>query len=466
MDACDIRARVEELIGFLIGAVRTGNVYGRDHNLTKDAIDKLYSSLRAALSDREEITIGIIGDEVAFEKMPFYEISKNMGKFILQLKTMKIEKISFLQNCEKRELAVFINALAGSIKHHGKDSGIEKALEAGTVKNILVGTIGFGKEPEEPASEINARAQTNASFQEGIDFLKQTLDDISNNRPVNIRAARFVINKIVGSLLKNMHSLLMLISLKKHDEYTFVHSLNVAIFTLVQAEALGLPEGLLTDIGIAALLHDIGKLSVEADIIKKSGKLNQEEIEKMHLHPIAGAEILLETPDVPLVAAVSTFEHHMKYDMQGYPARLYGDKLNLASMMIAIADAYDAMRTKRSYHEAFAAEKVYEEMIKSSGKNFHPDLLDIFFKRIGIYPPGTLVELDDNAVGLVVKANIVDTKRPQVEMLYNSKGEEEKETYIINLLEKDETTKEYKRAIVKSIPISDKHNIPAKYKTE
>ena len=122
----------------------------------------------------------------------------------------------------------------------------------------------------------------------------------------------------------------------------------------------------------------------------------------MHSHPIDGAEILLETPNVPLLSAISTFAHHMKYDMQGYPTRLYGDKLNLVSMMITIADTYDAMRDKRSYHEALAAEKVYEEMVESSGKHFHPDLLDIFFKRIGIYPPGTLVELDNNAVGLVV----------------------------------------------------------------
>lgn len=465
MNANDIRARVEELIGFLISAAQIRNVYGKDHSLTKSAIDKLYSILSVALSGREEITIGIIGDEMAFEKKPFYEISKNIERFILRLKNMKVEKISFLKNVEKRELAAFIDMLAGNIKYHEKTNGIEKALETGMVKNILVGTIGLGKAAEEASTKINELAETNANFQEGIDFLKQTLDGISNNRLVDIRAARFVISKIVSSILKNMHSLLILTSLKKHDEYTFVHSLNVAIFTLVQAEALGLSEDLLTDIGIAALLHDIGKLSIEADIIRKGGKLNQEEIEKMHSHPIDGAEILLDTPNVPLLAAVSTFEHHIKYDMRGYPARLYGDKLNLASMMITIADTYDAMRSKRSYREALAAEKVYEEMVKSSGKYFHPDLLDIFFKRIGMYPPGTLVELDNNAVGLVIKESVVDAKRPQVEILYDSKGGEEKETYTINLLEKDEATKGYKWTIVKSIPVSDKHNIPAKYKT-
>ncbi|MFA5255713.1 MAG: HD-GYP domain-containing protein [Candidatus Omnitrophota bacterium] len=465
MDAKDIRSKVEEMIGFLISSAQTANIYGRDHNLTKDAIDRLYSMLRDSLSDREEITIGIIGDEIAFEKKPFYRISKNIEKFILRLKKMKIEKISFLKNIEKRELAFFIDILAGSARLHEKENDVEKALEANMVKNILIGTIGLSREAENAGSGISAQVQTGASFQEGMDFLTQTLDDIGNNRPMDIRAARLVVGKILGSLLKNIDPLLILTSLKKHDEYTFVHSLNVAIFTLVQAEALGLPEELLADIGVAALLHDIGKLSVEADIIKKNGKLDKEEIDKMRSHPIDGAEILLETPDMPLLAAISTFEHHMKYDTQGYPARLYGDKLNLASMMIAIADAYDAMRSKRSYHEAFAAERVYEEMMESSGKSFHPDLLDIFFKRMGIYPPGTLVELDNNAIGLVIKESVVDIKRPRVEILYNSKGVEEKDTYIIDLLEKDASGKKYKWTITKSIPISDKHNVPAKYKT-
>ncbi len=466
MNTHDIREHIGKVITLIVSAAQMESVYGREHNLTKDEIGKLYSALRVSLAGRSDITIGIIGDEIAFEKEPFYEISKNIEKFILRLKDMKIEKISFLKSTEAWEVAAFIGLLAGSIKDHEKTGGIEHELKELNVRNIVLGTIGTAEEEEEDSRPSDVQAEAGVNFREGVSFLKQTLDGISKNRPVDIGAARFVIGKIVANLLKNMHSLLILTSLKKHDEYTFVHSLNVAIFTLVQAEALGLPESLLTDIGVAALLHDIGKLSIQADIIQKSEKLSREEIEKMHAHPADGAEILLETPNVPLLAAITAFEHHIKYDTQGYPARLYGDRSNLASMMITIADVYDAMRSERSYHEAFAAEKVYEEMMLLSGKTFNPVLLDAFFKRVGTYPPGTLVELDTGAIGLVVKESIVNPGRPQIEILYNSEGMEEKEPYTVNLLEKNDATGLYKWTIVKSIPISDKHAIPAKYKTE
>jgi len=131
--------------------------------------------------------------------------------------------------------------------------------------------------------------------------------------------------------------------------------------------------------------------------------------------------------------------------------------------MVAIADIYDALRSKRAYHEEMAPEKTYEEMTKMAGTHLHPDLVENFFKIIGVYPPGTLVELDNKEVGLVVKESILDIKRPQVEILYNSKGEKEKEPYIINLLEKDNESGSYKYSIVKSILLTEKYELPRKY---
>ena len=465
MDNRNIRLKVEDIIGLFLSALQKRNIYGKEHNLTKAAIDKLYSAMTAALDGRKEITIGIIGNEVAFEEKPLYEISRKIGKLIRNLKDARIEKVSFLSGVRERELAVFIDALVMAIKPRGGNISIKTALEADKVNNILVGHIGIGPDSgtEKYEAGIDEQAQAGSTFQEGIDFLKQTLSDMGDRKPVDMRAAHLVVARILKGLLKNMPSLLILTSLKKHDEHTFVHSLNAAIFTLVQAEALGLPEELLADIGVAALLHDIGKLSVEAEIIRKYGKLNRQELEKIHSHPVDGAEILLEMPDAPLLAVICAFEHHLKYNMQGYPARLYGDKLNLASMMITIADAYDSMRGEWPPEKEFMAEKVYEKMMELSGEDFNPDLLDAFFTRIGVYPPGTLVELDNKAVGLVVKESSIDIRRPQVEMLYDSNGREEEEFYIINLLEKDKATGRYRHTIVKSIPISGKYKVPAKY---
>jgi HD-GYP domain-containing protein (c-di-GMP phosphodiesterase class II) len=172
----------------------------------------------------------------------------------------------------------------------------------------------------------------------------------------------------------------------------------------------------------------------------------------------------LETPEIPLLAAIAAFEHHVRYDMTGYPKRLYAKRISLASMMVAISDAYDAMRSKRPYHEGMAPERVYEEMMNLSGGQFHPGLVDNFFRMTGLYPPGTLVELDTGEVALVVKGNALDIKRPQAEVLYDAAGSKVKEPYIVNLAERDASTGGYKRTITKSISLSDKYDLPDKYK--
>jgi HD-GYP domain-containing protein (c-di-GMP phosphodiesterase class II) len=461
----DIRSDVGRIIMLVASAVQTESVYGRDHSLAKEEVAKLYSALREGVSARHDITIGIIGSEVAFEKEPFYEISRKLERFIVRLKEMKIEKISFLKGLDEREVGSFIGLLAGTAKYREKPGDAEGELKALGVKHVTLGSIGPSDAADEDGSPKDAQADANRDFREGINFLEETFGAGGRDKPVDAKAARFVIGRIAGSLLKNAAPLLILTSLKRHDEYAFVHSLNVSIFTLIQAETLGLGEPLMGDIGVAALLHDIGKLSVEASIMQKEEPYSREEAEKMRRHSAAGSEALLKMPDVPVLAAIAAFEHHIWYDTQGYPSRLYGDRLNLVSMMIAIADAYDLMRSARYYKDSLPAEKVYEEMAALSGKKFNPVLLEAFFKRVGTYPPGTLVELEDGSIGLVVKESVVHPSRPQVEILYNGRGEEERPPHIANLLERDASTGLFKRTIAKSIPVTDKHSIPDKYTT-
>ena len=457
----NIRDKVEKLIRELLSVTQTRSIYGQEHNLTKEAIDKLYLRLNEILAERQEFTLGIIGNEIAFEKEPFYETSKILGNFILHLKEIKVEKISFLKGVTKKELADFVNILAINLKDLKESGGLEEISESTGIQNIIFGKLGFIKEKKKE-EELDFNTIAKGNFQQALDFLEKTLEDIKNKRLIDIKTARLIISNIIGTLLKNKYSLLILTSIKSHDEYTFVHAINVAIFTLVQAEVLGLDRSFLNEIGVAALLHDTGKLALSGEILRKKEKLDEEEIEKIHTHPIDGAKILIQTPDITPLAAITAFEHHLRYDMKGYPQKIYGKKINLISMMITIADYYDALRSKRAYHEEMAPEKTYQEMLKMSGDSFHPDLLDNFFSVIGVYPAGTLVELNDGTTGLVIKGGALDIRRPQVEVLYDSFGQKI-DPYIINLLEKDSKTDDYKWSIIKSISPSGKFVIPDKY---
>ncbi len=462
MQPGEMRNKIESLIKELLAVMQVRKNYGPDHKLTKEAVGNLHKGLDSILSCQAEVTIGIVGDEFAFERQPFYEASKNMGNFINHLKELKIERITFLKGLSSKELEDFFGIITMDAVSMEKSGGI-KVLAASVglqfiaFSKIYLGQAGAAGE----GLDINLTAKQN--IQEGIDFLTRISEGINSKEPLDVRSAYFFVNKIIGNLFQNKESLFILTNIKSHDEYTFLHSLNVAILTLAQAESLGVKQEYLTEIGVAALLHDAGKLILSGEIINKKGKLDPADLEKIRLHPVDGAKVLLDSAEANPLGAIVSFEHHLRYDTQGYPQRIYGGKPNVASMMVAIADIYDALRSKRAYHEEMAPEKTYEEMTKMAGTHLEPDLVENFFKIIGVFPPGTLVELDNKAVGLVVKESLSDIKRPQIEVLYNGQGEKEKEPYIINLLEKDSESGNYKYSIVKSILLTDKYELPQKY---
>ena len=187
---------------------------------------------------------------------------------------------------------------------------------------------------------------------------------------------------IVGGFIKAFRqeagSLLAFAPLRSMDEYTFTHSTNVCVLNLAQAMALGIDGPLLHDIGIAAMLHDIGKLFIPEEILNKPGKLTDAEYEIIKQHPLQGAQHLLDTPGVPRLAVVTAYEHHMKYDYSGYPEAPAGWEQNLCSQMTTISDFFDALRTKRAYRGAVGWEHVAMSMNDLAGTDFHPVLAKNF----------------------------------------------------------------------------------------
>ena len=450
--AKEIREKVENFVLKVVSAFNTREMYGAGHKLTGEAVGELYGILSDILVDKESFTIGIVGDEIAFEKEPFYEVSKSVKPFIGRLKSAKAEKFSFSRGVTKDELEEFF-LIISNLRKLSSIKDYESVFGKPPITHIVMGEMGLGKE-EEP-EEVDFDEALKKTYEEGTAYLEETVDNIKGNKPVDVNAARKIISGITTNLLRNKDLLKILTSTRSHDESTFVHEINVAILTMLQAQALGIDKSYFNEIGVAALLHDAGKMAVSGSIIRKPGKLTEEEMGEIALHPVKGAKALLDLLGVPILAAISAFEHHVRFDKSGYPKKVFGDELNLIAMMTTIADFYDAVRSERSYAEGFSPEKTYKEMMELSGKFFHPDLLDKFFRIIGVYTPGTLVELDTKETGIVVKESSLDVERPWVEVLYDKKGGKIKKPYTVNLLEEDEKGK-YKRSIVRSIAPSDK----------
>jgi len=444
----------EEFITYLSNATRNRIIYPPGHPIITRSLMRTFEILENLLEKKDEINVGIMGDELIFEDTPLHEISAALYGFTRDLKQREIEKITFVKGVRNEEFFGLIDLLSMPQEKLKNSGGPIKILASKGIKKIILGKIGVLKEVQADLGygEEEFKSKAKGYYRDAIDAIRRVVEDIKLKRRINIDKAKYAISSMVISIQKNRTPLITLASLKAHDEYTFSHAVNVAVLTLVQAEALGLDRQTLNDLGIAALLHDVGKLRVPEAILKKPGKLDPEEFELIKLHPGNGAKILMKTPGITKLAYIVAFEHHIKYDFSGYPVvRPEKRKLNLGSMLVRIADTYDAMRSNRSYAKESPPEKTIQEMEEYSGKEFEPVLLRRFIRLIGVYPPGTFVRLDTNEIGFVIQTNPSDPYRPRVKILIDTSGSKIENPEEVELQEKVPETGNFRRSIKESV---------------
>ena len=444
----------EDFITYLSNAARNKIIYPSGHPIIMRSLARTFQILENLLKERDAVNIAVIGDELIFEGIPLHEASVALYGFTRGLRQREIERITFLKGLKNAEFLRLIDVLTMRAEEIKNVGGPIKMLASKGVKNIILGKIGAPKEarPELAYDDEEFKSRAKQFYRDSIEAIKRIVEDIRFRKSINIEKARSAINSMVASIQRNRTPLVTLASLKAHDEYTFSHAVNVAVLTILQGEALGLDRQTLNDLGIASLLHDVGKIKVPEHILKKPGKLTPEEFELIRKHPADGAKILMKTPGTSKLAYVVTFEHHIRYDLSGYPAvpREKGG-LNLGSMLVRIADTYDAMRSNRSYAKEKPPEKTIKEMEEASGKEFEPVLLRKFIRLIGVYPPGTFVRLDTNEICFVFQTNPSDPYRPRVKVVIDSTGSKKESPQELDLEEKVPETGNFRRSIKESV---------------
>ncbi|MCK4236709.1 MAG: HD domain-containing protein, partial [Candidatus Krumholzibacteria bacterium] len=244
----------------------------------------------------------------------------------------------------------------------------------------------------------------------------------------------------------NASNILLLNSLRVYDDYTFLHSVNVAVISTAIAKNLNFDEDTIDRTGIAALMHDIGKLYVPLEIIKKTGRLSPSEWQFVKRHPIDGERILKEE-GADFICRRVAFEHHMRYDLRGYPMPKEKHQMHNASQIVRIADSYDALTTKRTYRKQINPYRAIELMVKSRSKEFHPYFFDVFMYVLGNIPIGSVLKLDTGEMVLLVEFNMKYGELPRVRVLKDAEGNDIKDGGIIDLNEIDAESKKYKRVI-------------------
>lgn len=225
----------------------------------------------------------------------------------------------------------------------------------------------------------------------------------------------------------------MLAEVQTTDNYTFQHSLNVTLYTLALASKLGYLERQLIEIGIGAILHDVGKCFVPLAILNKAGKLSDEEFTLIKEHTTNGFNMIRKIPEISLLSAHCAYQHHERLDGSGYPRGLKGDEIHEYSKIIAIADVYDALTTNRSYRQPALPHEALEIITSGAGILFDERLVEAFKQAIAFYPLGVGVRLNTGEYGIIVDHNKNLPGRPIVRVLEDEAGHELKEAKEIDL---------------------------------
>jgi HD-GYP domain-containing protein (c-di-GMP phosphodiesterase class II) len=222
---------------------------------------------------------------------------------------------------------------------------------------------------------------------------------------------------IIDEVLSKKDIMINLVDIKSADNYTYQHSVNVAILSLVLGIELQLSKHELYDLCIGAMLHDLGKVLIPEEILNKPGKLDEDEFELIKNHTTKGYEYLKNSLDISAPARVIVLQHHERVNTEGYPNNLSGDKINKLAKIVAIADVYDALTSDRPYRRALPPNEALELIMGSGGTHFDYDMVKVFATKIVPYPIGTLVKLSSGNVAVVEEVYPDFPLRPKVKVI-------------------------------------------------
>jgi HD-GYP domain-containing protein (c-di-GMP phosphodiesterase class II) len=268
---------------------------------------------------------------------------------------------------------------------------------------------------------------------ESIKIVKDSFQQLENQHKLNVRMVQSMVDKIIDDLLSDINVLVNFNDIRTFDDYTFGHSVNVAVLAIMTGITLGFNELQLKELGIGAILHDIGKTRIDKNILSKTGDLSKDEFNEIKRHTYYGFEILRQYPDVSLMSAHVALQHHERWDGNGYPRRLAGDNIIEYARIVTVCDVYDALVSDRPYRAAYTVNQALNILKRMSGIYLDPNCVDALISNIAVFPVGSVVELSTGELGVVVDVNKATPSRPIVRLIFDRYGKRLQHPYEVDL---------------------------------
>jgi putative nucleotidyltransferase with HDIG domain len=437
-----VTRNVEDLVRRFAAALRAAELYAPQHPLVQRSVTALTAVLTTYLTEAPTVVVGLIGDDVVVNETRLGKGSASLTGFVRGLRDREIEKITFHRGITADEVRSFLSEVAD---RRARTPLIDRLATRG-VRRAVIGKLSVEDTPQD-AIGIEAARRVYLTAVSSAESLWQQAKAGDKPDPEN---ARKIIDSLANIVTQDRTSLMALTALKKYDNYTFTHMVNVAALSMAQARALNLDGPLLREFGFAALMHDIGKVNTPLEILNKPGKLTDEEFKIMKRHVVDGAHILRRTPEMPALAPVVAFEHHLRQDLSGYPQNIGHRKLNLCTQIVSIADVFDALRSNRPYREGLATARIRSIMGEQGNPAFNQTLLRRFVNLMGLFPVGTIVRLNTEEIGVVTAEHPEDPFRPQVKILFEAGGARLESELLVNTWERD-SRGAFPKAVVESV---------------
>ncbi len=341
-------------------------LYPAEHPRIRESVDKILRLLREIGASLPEVTVFCVDDRVIFDGSPLPGGAPLARGLFTTLRACGYDRLTLRRSAAALELEDFLATCAEAVRLGGRSA---TALRS----SAGIRLASFQTAGGEASAAVAGHLALEATALRGV--WSRLLDE----HKLDAQTLEDVVLALSKTVEENLGALLPMAALKSHDEYTATHITNVGMLSMALGEALGMTEGTVHDLGIAAVLHDVGKLKVSDAILTKPDRLDEDQQAAMRRHPEEGARILLATSGVPELAVAVAYEHHLRYDGGGYPSVPRGWKTTLASAITQVTDIYDALRTDRPYRRGHPHAVIEQMMLADSGAIFDPELLDVFF---------------------------------------------------------------------------------------
>jgi putative nucleotidyltransferase with HDIG domain len=431
----------EDLVRRLAAAIRSAELYAPAHPLVQRSAAGLVAACSSYLKDSHSVIVGFLEGDVVVNDFRIPQAA-NLTGLIRDMRDREIEKITFAREVDAGD----IRALLEELRDKNNKQPVGDRLIARGVKRVTVGRVAVEGEPSDDVGLVAARQ----IYSQAVNGAETIWNQAKSGEKPDPSNARTIIDSLSKLVYQDRTSLMALTALKRHDAYTFTHMVNVTALSMALARSLNLEGPMLREFGFAALMHDIGKVHTPPEVLNKPDKLTKEEFDIMKRHVVDGAHILRRTPEVPALAPVVAFEHHLKMDLTGYPENVGSRKLNLCTMVVTVVDVFDALRSNRVYRAGMATDRIKAIMQQQDGTAFNKSLLRRFVNMMGLYPVGTLVRLNTEELAVVTREHPEDPFRPQVKLVRDAQGNACESDMLANTWERD-VRGEFPLAIVEAV---------------